>query len=71
MAFQVFPDNNECVGQACMPCALKDIRIGTAERNWKQVKAVKSGQQVNTGIDKTTRQVLISHSTNRHVHRHG
>jgi len=32
---------------------------GTAERKWKQVKAVKSGQRVNTGIDKTKKQVLI------------
>jgi hypothetical protein len=29
------------------------LGIGTTERNWKQVKAVKSGQRVNTGIDKT------------------
>jgi hypothetical protein len=35
------------------------LGIGTAERNWKQVKAVKSGQQVNTTIGKTTKQVLI------------
>ncbi len=33
--------------------------IGTTKRNWKQVKAVKSGQRVNTGIDKTKKQVLI------------
>ena len=37
----------------------KILGIGTAERNWKQVKAIKSGQQVNTGIDKTEKQVLI------------
>jgi len=39
----------------------KILGIGTAERNWKwkQVKAVKSGQRVNTGIDKTKKQVLI------------
>ena len=35
------------------------LGIGTTERNWKQVKAVKSGQRVNTGIDKTKKQVLI------------
>jgi hypothetical protein len=33
--------------------------IETAERNWKQVKAVKSGQRVNTTIDKTRKQVLV------------
>ena len=37
----------------------KILGIGTAERNWKQVKGVKSGQRVNTGIDKTKKQVLI------------
>ena len=37
----------------------KILEIGTAKRNWKQVKAVKSGQRVNTGIDKTKKQVLI------------
>ena len=38
---------------------LKILGIGTAERNWKQVKAIKSGQWVNTGIDKTKKQDLI------------
>ena len=36
----------------------KILGIGTAERNWKQVKADKSGQRVNTGINKTKKQVL-------------
>jgi hypothetical protein len=35
------------------------LGIGTTERNWKQVKTVKSGQRVNTGIGKTKKQVLI------------
>ena len=43
---------------ACLVLS-KILGIGTAERNWKQVKAVKSGQQVNTTICKTTKQVLI------------
>ena len=43
---------------ACL-VLLKILGIGTAKRNWKQVKAVKSGQRVNTGIDKTKKQVLI------------
>jgi hypothetical protein len=37
----------------------KILGIGTLERNWKQVKAVKSGQRVNKTICKTTKQVLI------------
>ena len=43
---------------ACLVLS-KILGIGTAERNWKQVKAVKSGQRVNTAICKTTKQVLI------------
>jgi hypothetical protein len=43
---------------ACLVLS-KILGIGTAERNWKQVKAVKSGQRVNTGIDKMKKQVLI------------
>jgi hypothetical protein len=43
---------------ACLVLS-KILRIGTAKRNRKQVKAVKSGQRVNTGIDKTKKQVLI------------
>ena len=35
------------------------LGIGTAERKWKQVKAVKSGQHVNSTIDKTKKQVLV------------
>ena len=37
----------------------KILAIGTAECNWKQVNAVKSGQRVNTGVTKTTKQVLM------------
>ena len=43
---------------ACLVLS-KKLGIGTAERNWKQVKVVKSGQRVNTGIDKMKKQVLI------------
>jgi hypothetical protein len=43
---------------ACLVLS-KILGIGTTERNWKQVKAVKSGQRVNTTICKTTKQVLI------------
>ncbi len=37
----------------------KILGIGTVERKWKQVKDVKSGQHVNTTIDKTKKQVLV------------
>ena len=43
---------------ACLVLS-KNLGIGKAERNWKQVKAVKSGQRSNTGIEKTKKQVLI------------
>jgi len=43
---------------ACLVLS-KILGIGTAERNWKQAKAVKSGQHVNTTIDKTKKQVLV------------
>jgi hypothetical protein len=43
---------------ACLVLS-KILGIGTAERNWKQVKAVKSSQRVKTGINKTKKQVLI------------
>ncbi len=43
---------------ACLVLS-KILGIGTAERNWKQVKAIKSSQRVKTGIDKTKKQVLI------------
>jgi hypothetical protein len=59
MALQVFPDNNEGVGQLACLVLSKILGIGTPESNWKQVKAVKSGQGVNTGIDKMKKQVLI------------
>jgi hypothetical protein len=38
----------------------KILGIGTAEQNWKQVKAVKLGQRVNTTMDKTMKQVLVN-----------
>jgi hypothetical protein len=43
---------------ACLVLS-KILGIGTAERNWKQVMAMKSGQHVNTAIDKTRKQVLV------------
>ncbi len=43
---------------ACLVLS-KILGIGMAEQNWKQVKAVKSGQRVNTCIEKTKKQVLV------------
>jgi hypothetical protein len=43
---------------ACL-VLLKILGIGTAKRNWKQVKAIKSSQRVKTGINKMKKQVLI------------
>ncbi len=43
---------------ACLVLS-KILVIGTAKRNWKQVKVVKSSQWVKTGINETKKQVLI------------
>ncbi len=43
---------------ACLTLS-KILGIGTVEQNWKQVKAVKSGQWVNTTMTKTTKQVSM------------
>ena len=43
---------------ACLVLS-KILDIGTTKRNGKQVKAVKSGQRVNTSIDRARKQVLI------------
>ena len=43
---------------ACLVLS-KILGIGTAQQNWKQFKAVKSGQRVNIMIDKTKKQVLV------------
>ena len=37
----------------------KILGIGTAARNWKQMKAVKSGQRANTSTEKCKKQVLV------------
>ncbi len=42
-----------------MSCSIKDSWIGSAERNWKQVKKIKRGDRARTGIDKTAKQVLV------------
>ena len=37
----------------------KILGIGTAERNWKQTKAVKTGHRANLGAEKCKQQALI------------
>ena len=36
----------------------KILGIGTAERNWKQVKKVKKGDRAKTGVDKNNKTSL-------------
>ena len=43
---------------ACLVLS-KILGIGTAERNWKQVKKFKKGDRAKTGVDKTTKQFLF------------
>ena len=43
---------------ACLVLS-KILGIGTAERNWKQFKAAKTGQRSRIATDKATKQVLI------------
>ena len=49
----------EVLGKLACLVTSKILGIGTAERNWKQIKAMKLGQRTNTGMDKTKKQVLI------------
>jgi len=42
----------------CIVCS-KILGIGTAERNWKQIKAVKTGQRAALGAEKCKKQALI------------
>ena len=57
--FKYSDQQTKVLGKLACLVLSKILVIGTAERNWKQVKAVKSGQRVNTSIDKTRKQVLI------------
>jgi hypothetical protein len=49
----------EVLGKLACLVTSKISGIRTAERNWKQIKAVKLGQRTNTGMGKTKKQVLI------------
>jgi hypothetical protein len=51
--------STKVLGKLACLVLLKILGIGIAKRNWKQVKAVKSGQRVNTGINKTKNEALI------------
>ena len=52
-------ETTEVLGRLACLVLSKILGIGTAERNWKQVKKVKKGDRTKTGVDKTTKQVLI------------
>ena len=52
-------ETTEVLGRLACLVLSKILGIGTAERNWKQVKKVKKGDRAKTGVDKTTKQVLI------------
>jgi hypothetical protein len=52
-------ETTEVLGRLACLVLSKILGIGTAERNRKQVKKVKKGDRAKTGVDKTTKQVLI------------
>ncbi len=49
----------EVLGKLACLVRSKILGIGTAERNWKQVKAVKVGQWTNTSTTKAKHQLMI------------
>jgi len=52
-------ETTEVLGRLACLVLSKILGIGTAERNWKQVKKVKKGDRAKTGVEKTTKQVII------------
>ena len=54
-------ETTDVLGRLACLVLSKTLGVGTAERNWKQVKKVKikKGDSAKTGVDKTTKQVLI------------
>ena len=52
-------ETTEVLGRLACLVLSKILGIGTAERNWKQVKKVKKGDRTKTGVEKTTKQVII------------
>lgn len=51
--------STDVLGRLACLVTSKILGIGTAEQNWKQVKAVKTGQRANTGVEKCKKQVMI------------
>jgi hypothetical protein len=52
-------DCTDVLGKLACLVLLKILGIGSAVRNWEQVKKIKRGDCAQTGIDKTEKQVLI------------
>jgi hypothetical protein len=52
-------DCTDVLGRLACIVQSKILGIGSAERNWKQVKKIKRGDRARTGIDKTAKQELI------------
>jgi hypothetical protein len=52
-------DCTDVLGKLACLVLSKILGIGSAERNRKQVKKIKRGDRVQTGIDKTAKQVLV------------
>ena len=51
--------HTKVLGKLAMLVCSKGLGIGTAERQWKQMKAVKSGQRSRTAIEKCKKQAQI------------
>jgi len=52
-------ETTEVLGRLACLVLSKILGIGSAERNWKQVKKFKKEDHTKTGVDKTTKQVLF------------
>jgi hypothetical protein len=52
-------DCTDVLGKLACLVLSKILGIGSAERNWKQVKKIKRGDCAQTGIDKVAKQVLV------------
>ena len=52
-------DCTDVLGKLACLVLSKILGVGSAERNWKQVKKIKRGDCVQSGIDKTAKQVLV------------
>ena len=59
MASEMVSPHNKVLGKLACLVQSKILGIGTAERNWKQVKLMKSGQQSSIGSEKCKKQVAL------------